>query len=506
MKRPAAKQASAPAQHAPASASYPTILATLDDPDLFAPHFKGDTWQAWRAFLAALYGLPMDADTLALYRHHTGRTEPPTQAFAEAALICGRRGGKSRVLALIAVFLATMQDVTPHLAPGERATIAVIAADRKQARSIFRFAMGLLTETPMLADLVEDSTADSITLRNRVTVEIATASFRVTRGYTFLAVLADEVAFWRSDETSANPDEEILAAIRPGLATIPGAMLLLASSPYAKRGALYQAFRDHYGRDDADVLVWRGTTAEMNPRIPQRVIDAAYEKDPVAASAEYGAQFRNDIAAFVSREVVDGVVVPGRREALPLPNTRYVAFVDPSGGSADSMTLAIAHKVDDRAVLDAVREVRPPFSPEGTVADFCALLKEYRITEVTGDRYAGEWPREQFRKLGVTYKLSEQPKSDLYRDTLPLLNSGKVELLDLPRLTAQLCGLERRTARGGRDSIDHAPAAHDDLANAVAGVLLLATKGRGPMRISAEVLARAAQRPRLHNHYGRFAS
>ena len=189
-----------------------------------------------------------------------------------------------------------------------------------------------------------------------------------------------------------------------------------------------------------------------------------------------------------------------------MPNTRYVAFVDPSGGSADSMTLAIAHKVDDRAVLDAVREVRPPFSPEGTVADFCALLKEYRITEVTGDRYAGEWPREQFRKLGVTYKLSEQPKSDLYRDTLPLLNSGKVELLDLPRLTAQLCGLERRTARGGRDSIDHAPAAHDDLANAVAGVLLLATKGRGPMRISAEVLARAAQRPRLHNHYGRFAS
>ena len=299
------------------------ILAALDDPDLFAPHFKGDTWQAWRAFLAALFGLPADADTLARYRHHTGRVEPPAQAFAEAALICGRRGGKSRILALIAVFLATMQDVTPHLAPGERATIAIIAADRKQARSIFRFAMGLLTETPMLADLVEDSTADAITLRNRVTLEIATASFRVTRGYTFLAVLADEVAFWRSDETSANPDEEILAAIRPGLATIPGAMLLLASSPYAKRGALYQAFRDHYARDDADVLVWRGTTKEMNPRIPQRVIDAAYEKDPVAASAEYGAEFRNDIAAFVSREVVDGVTPLDRRELLPMAGTSY---------------------------------------------------------------------------------------------------------------------------------------------------------------------------------------
>ncbi len=478
------------------------ILQARADPDLFAPHFRGDSWRAWWALLAALFGLPMDADTLALYRHHTGRMEPPTQAFTEAALICGRRGGKSRILALIAVFLATMQDVTPHLAPGERATIAIIAADKKQARSIFRFCLGLLMETPMLADLVEDSTADTITLRNRVTLEIATASFRVTRGYSFLAVLADEIAFWRTEESSANPDQEILAAIRPGLSNIPGAMLLLASSPYAKRGALYQAFRDHYARDGADVLVWRGTTAEMNPRIPQRVIDAAYEKDPVAASAEYGAEFRNDIAAFVSREVVDGVIVPGRRETLPLPGQRYVAFVDPSGGSADSMTLAIAHAVEERtdgqatrrAVLDVVREVRPPFSPESCVAEFCALLKDYRCTEVTGDRYAGEWPREQFRKLGVAYKLSEKPKTDIYRDLLPLLNSGKLELLDLPRLTAQLCGLERRTARGGRDSIDHAPGAHDDLVNAVAGALLLVGSARQPMRIHPDVLEASRRR------------
>jgi hypothetical protein len=91
---------------------------------------------------------------------------------------------------------------------------------------------------------------------------------------------------------------------------------------------------------------------------------------------------------------------------------------------------------------------------------------------VTGDRYAGEWPRERFREHGITYELSDRPKSDLYRDVLPSLNSGKVELLDLPRLAGQFCNLERRTARGGRDAIDHAPGAHDDLANAAAGALL----------------------------------
>ena len=109
-----------------------------------------------------------------------------------------------------------------------------------------------------------------------------------------------------------------------------------------------------------------------------------------------------------------------------------------------------------------------------------------------GDRYAGEWVREQFRSNGITYALAEQSKSDIYRDTLPLINSGKVELLDLPKLSAQFCGLERRTARGGRDSIDHAPNAHDDVANAAAGALLLAAAGRQPMRISPEALARVS--------------
>jgi hypothetical protein len=143
------------------------------------------------------------------------------------------------------------------------------------------------------------------------------------------------VAFWRSDE-SANPDTEILAALRPGLSNLCG-LLLIASSPYSKRGALYQAFKENFGRDDARVLVWRGRTAEMNPDIDPGIIAKAYEDDAASASAEYGALFRDDISAFVSREVVDAAVVPERFE-LPPGFSRHEAFCDPSGGSADSFT------------------------------------------------------------------------------------------------------------------------------------------------------------------------
>jgi hypothetical protein len=334
-----------------------------------------------------------------------------------------------------------------------------------------------------------DVTAESVTINDNVVIEVHTASYRAVRGYTLGMVLIDEVAFLRTEEVSANPDQEIIAAVRPGLSSIPGSMLLIASSPYAKRGALYATFRDHYGKDDARVLVWRGTTAEMNPSINKQLISDAYEDDAARASAEYGAEFRDDIVSFVSREVIEACIVPDRFELPRISTNRYFAYVDPSGGSADSMTLAVAHIEKSGIVqLDAIREARPPFSPESVTQDFVTLLKSYAITKVRGDRYAGEWPREQFRKAGIAYELSEQPASDMYRDLLPKLNSRQVELLDLPRLTKQLCDLERRTARAGKDSIGHAPGQHDDIANAAAGALLMASNVRAPMKISQAAL------------------
>jgi hypothetical protein len=97
------------------------------------------------------------------------------------------------------------------------------------------------------------------------------------------------------------------------------------------------------------------------------------------------------------------------------------------------------------------------------------ILRSYRVQRVVGDRYAGAWPEQEFLKHGITYQASEKNKSDIYLDFLPLVLSGKVEILDNKQLFAELRSLERRTRKGGKDLVDHAPKAHDDLANAVAG-------------------------------------
>jgi len=225
------------------------------------------------------------------------------------------------------------------------------------------------------------------------------------------------------------------------------------------------------------VLVARAPTRVLNPTIPQDEIDRAMKRDPAAARSEYLAEWRDDVAAFIDRAAIEACVDSCVLERQPHAHAKYFGFVDPSGGSADSFAMAIAHADDGRVIVDCLREVRPPFNPESVVHEFCETLRRYRITQVTGDRYAGEWPREQFRKRGVTYECSNLDASALYRELLPRLNQHSIALLDDRRSLNQLCALERRVGRTGKDAISHPRGGHDDSGNAIAGVAWIAGDG-----------------------------
>ena len=467
-----------------------TMRAALSDHDLFASVLHGDSWDAWRILLIAIVGETLTPEERVVFESLTGRPQEPGEPVEEFWAIIGRRSGKTRAMAVLAAWIAALCDHSDLLAPGERAVLPIMSASVAQAGKALQYLNGIFDHIPTLGAMVEARTADSISLSTRVDIECAAASFRTIRGGTAIAILGDEVAFWRNEATS-NPDTEILGAARPMLATTGGPLICI-SSPYSRRGELWNAFRrDHGPLGDRLVLVAKAPSRVMNSTLSEKVLARAYERDPAAALAEYGAEFRTDIESFVSREAIDDAIVPSRLELPPVADEiGYCAFCDPSGGAQDSMTLAIAHSEGDTAVLDAVREVKPPFSPDAVVAEFVALLAAYRLNEVTGDRWGGEFVREQFERRGVSYLVSERSKSEIYRELLPLMNSRRVELLDLPRLAAQLGGLERRTARGGRDSIDHAPGSHDDMINAAAGAVVCAL-GVGSGGFDANVYLRA---------------
>jgi len=449
-----------------------SIIQAISDPNLFKPLFKDlKTWASWVVFLKALFALPMDEAELDLYRQCTGRTLPPERPFVEAWVPCGRRSGKTFTAALIAVFLACFRDYTPFLSAGERGVVCVIASDRAQAGVLFRYIKGFLAAVPMLKAMVENEKNESIDLNNRITVSVMTCSYKAVRGFTVVAALLDEAAHWR-DDSGRNPASEVVRALRPAMGTIPGAPMIAISSPYARSGILFDNFNRHHGKDDSDVLCWKAETKKMNPTFSQATIDREMLLDPENARAEYYADFRSDVADYLSDDAINAITRLGRFELPPMPNITYTAFVDVSGGRSDSSTLAIGHTENKKVILDIAHQWKAPHIPAVVIEEQAGILRRYGISVVIGDRYGGAYPEQEYLKHGLTYQPSEKNKSEIYLDFLPLVLSGSIELLDNKTLFNELRSLERRTRSGGHDSIDHpaGPRFHDDLANAVAGV------------------------------------
>jgi hypothetical protein len=402
--------------------------------------------------------------------------------------IAGRRSGKTRIAALIACFIAGLVDHSSRLSPGETGNVLVLAPSKAQATLAFSYCLAFFEQSPLLRQLIKETTADEIRLSGGIILSVHSANYRTLRGRTVLAAIIDESAFLR-DEVSSQPDLEIYRALLPSLATTNG-MLIGISSPYGMRGLLHQKFQQCFGRDDADTLVIRAGTTTLNPSLDVAIIEKAMAEDPEAARSEWLAEFRGDLATFVDRAIVEACVTTGVRERAFQTRFKYFAHCDPSGGQNDSMTIAIAHAEEDRAVLDVAQEWRAPFAPPEVVRDIVQIMRRYRCTAVSGDAYAAQWVSEEFRRNGIMYRHAEQNRSELFLGLLPLLTSTNAVLLDISRLTNQLATLERRTGRSGRDSVDHMRGSHDDLAVAVAGALTMAAS------MGAKQAAREAWRAR----------
>jgi len=431
------------------------------------------TWRAWLVFLRAAYGLPLSDDDRACFQRHTGRTEyrPPPGGWPEVVCVVGRQSGKTRIAATVAAFEAA---TAAQESDGTELYGLLIAQDqRASVRTVFRYARAPFDRVPMLAQVLANATADTLTLSNGCTVAAYPARPAAVRGLRARVVVLDELAFYRSSDNLPT-DAEMLRAVRPCLATTGGKLFIL-SSPYAQSGALYDLHRRHFGRNDSSTLVWQADAPSMNPTLSADYLARMAQDDPEAYRSEVLGEFRQGVSTFLDPETIAASVETGVRERPPTPGIAYVAFDDPASGSgADAWTKGITHREGDRIVLDVLRAWAPPFNPSGVIAESAALSNAYGLHATTGDRYAPGFVLEGFRTHGITYALSPQDRSALYLELLPLLNAGRVRLLDQPDLLRELRGLERRRGTAGRDRVDHRPGSHDDRANAATGALVLA--------------------------------
>ena len=275
----------------PAGALIDIDRALLDPNLLNAALGNPASWSRWLSVLKAAFALSMSDTDRTAFAEVSGNREPPTTRVRELWCTVGRRSGKSRVAAALAVYAAAF--IPRKLAHGEIGTVLVLAASQAQASTVFQYCLGFLSASPLLAGEIASKTSTEIRLRNGNTIAVHANSYRTIRGRTLLCCIMDEIAFWR-DETSAVPDVEVYRAVLPSLATTNG-MLVGISSPYRKIGLLHQKHRDHFGVDDPNVLIVQGASRLFNPTLDEAVITAAKLSDPESARAEWDAEFRTDI-------------------------------------------------------------------------------------------------------------------------------------------------------------------------------------------------------------------
>jgi hypothetical protein len=242
------------------------------------------------------------------------------------------------------------------------------------------------------------------------------------------------------------------------------------------------------------VLFALATTRQLNPTITQEFIDAELARDPVANAAEYLSVFRSDVASFLDAALVDDAT---RRAPRELPRRiatttgtpiRYFGALDVSGGRGDAAAAAVAHVEGDRVIVDACRRWPAPHDPKAVAGQAAAFLTEYSLASAVADQYGAELSRVLYGDAGVTLIASDHARSDVYLRLLPLLTTGRIELPPDQMLRTEMLGLERRTSRSGKDTVDHRPGAHDDLANAVALAAVQAARAGGGPSLPAFVM------------------
>ncbi|HEY8097419.1 MAG TPA: hypothetical protein VIE65_15170, partial [Methylobacter sp.] len=314
-----------------------TMRKMVEDQKLMGKQLVPESFQKQKIILIASEGEELSREEAEIYKEMSGgRIYVPGQRPDEIWWTKGRRAGGTITMSVKAAFVALSHGpaINARLAPGERASIPLLGSVKTQARKGHQYLSGIFQTIELFREYLLGITAETISLNNNIDFEIHVNDFKSIRGITSPLAIIDEIAFF-DQQNSANPDTEVLNAIRPSLASLHG-QLMITSSPYARNGELFLNYQKYYGPEGDPLIIFiKGSTRYFNPSIDQRIIDRAIERDPLAARCEFGGEFRDDCEAFVNREQIESIVIIDRTE---LPFSRDIAYTsccDPSGGAAD---------------------------------------------------------------------------------------------------------------------------------------------------------------------------
>jgi hypothetical protein len=418
------------------------------------------------AFLKVTYGLPLDDVELEIYRLGTGREKYVPAEQREVTLLGGRRGGKTGKLgARIALYEACRHKRIPR---GERRYVMLIAPTIAQAKIAFEFILNDILNSPILKSKIAKVGRNEVELKNGIVVGCYACSRITVRGRAAVAIICDEICFWRNEVTSVHNDEEVLAALRPSTATFPTSKIIKISTPNVKRGVVYDEFQR---RGELEYPVWQLSTQELNPTISTEFLEAERKRSPEEYKREYLAEFVDSVVSWIEPEVLARCVIEGRKDLPVVPGATYASAIDP-GFKHSGFAMAVAHHAQgDLIVLDRVPfwtgSKRAPLGFQWVCGQVAGILRQYGINALQGDQFAAVAIKQEFLKLGISYgefTFGRNTRAQLFNNLRHVIEQQRIELLDDPELLRQLRSLEVHRSADGNIDVRPADGQKDDLA------------------------------------------
>lgn len=413
------------------------------------------------------------ADVLRAYdridRELVAKGFPPTSAFwretvrrwygadvRQLVARVGRRGGKSSSLSRLGVVEALHghHDVPP----GDIGVVAIISTRRDEAAQRLGTVTQILDALGVPYKPWGNGVMGVKLTDRRVGFRVYAASVQGVSGFTAIFVICDEVAKWRDADTGQNPATEVLKSVRPTMATMPHARIVLSSSPFSTLDAHYDAFEA--GDTDHQVTAYAPTWL-ANPTLTEDGTRGD-EPDEGAWLREYKAVPQAEVEwSLLTQEQVDRAAEGRTLLVLPFdPTWRYCAAIDPAT-KTNSWTLAVAgQSPDGRRHVVLAKDWTPrrgsPLVPEDVLRQIRKLIAPYGLRSVVTDQHATEFLRAILRLMPVEDRISliEEPwtqntRRDGYEHLLVLAQSNRLGLPPDAQVKADLLGITKRITRSG---------------------------------------------------------
>jgi len=442
-----------------------------------------------------------------LYRHMTGRRyyynkeQPDAVKKNMINLVVGRRGGKTTLSAMLAIYCAISTNWKTYLSKTPFATVLILSHSREFSDEVVELIRTLIEESPILSKLInkkKKNTTSTINLKvpfivdmkiqwSRVQLKVGAASSKTTRGVAACAVLCDEIAFWNLDENLKETDEKIMKAVRPATKQFgSAAMIIKLSSPGIKQGVLYNEYlkwKDEKLPDN--YVVFKAPSWVWNTILPKNEFIIEWQLDEDGFDTEYRANFVDSLSNFILPEFIDMSVIKGVKFRAPDKEIKYYAAID-AAFKSDRFTFSVVGYDGTRVkqyVSKGWKGSKKQPIKASTVSQYVrTICKEFDIPWVAADQFAFQPLKEIFDNHGVSlqeHTFTPTFKKKIYFNMKKLVHSQGIDLLDNPIQTKELKELVVEQSASGNIKIGHPAGGSDDFADSMAIASYLAAEDAG---------------------------